>query len=125
MNPPVSIVFRGPAAALLALSLLVPWLPRDAWGGSFDPRTGSVWRGGAHAFSRSDARQRGRAISEQLAAFSARKNFEALAENGLLGLLVPKELGGMGENHVAAAMVAETIARYGCASTAMWAPSVE
>jgi alkylation response protein AidB-like acyl-CoA dehydrogenase len=48
-----------------------------------------------------------------------RKNFEALAELGLLGLLVPKELGGMGENHVCAAMVVETIARYGCPSTAM------
>ncbi len=48
-----------------------------------------------------------------------RKNFEALAEQGLLGLLVPKELGGLGENHVAAAMVVETIARYGCPSTAM------
>ena len=48
-----------------------------------------------------------------------RKNFEALAGLGLLGLIVPKELGGMGENHVAAAMVVETIARYGCASTAM------
>lgn len=48
-----------------------------------------------------------------------RKNFQALAELGLLGLIVPKDLGGMGENHVAAAMVVETIARYGCASTAM------
>lgn len=48
-----------------------------------------------------------------------RKNFEALAEMGLLGLLVPKELGGMGEIHVCSAMVTETIARYGCPSTAM------
>lgn len=48
-----------------------------------------------------------------------RKNFEALSKLGLLGLIVPKELGGLGENHVAAAMVVETIARYGCASTAM------
>jgi alkylation response protein AidB-like acyl-CoA dehydrogenase len=48
-----------------------------------------------------------------------RKNFEALAKLGLLGLIVPKELGGMGESHVAAAMAVETIARYGCASTAM------
>lgn len=48
-----------------------------------------------------------------------RKNFEALASLGLLGLLVPKELGGLGQNHVCAAMVVETIARYGCASTAM------
>ena len=48
-----------------------------------------------------------------------RKNFEALASLGLLGLLVSKELGGRGENHGCAAMVVETIARYGCASTAM------
>ena len=48
-----------------------------------------------------------------------RKNFEALASIGVLGLLVPKELGGMGENHVASAMVVETVARYGCPSTAM------
>ncbi len=48
-----------------------------------------------------------------------RKNFEALAKLGLLGLIVPKELGGRGENHTCAAMVVETIARYGCPSTAM------
>ncbi len=48
-----------------------------------------------------------------------RKNFEALASMGLLGLFVPEELGGMGENHVAMAMVCETVARYGCPSTAM------
>jgi alkylation response protein AidB-like acyl-CoA dehydrogenase len=48
-----------------------------------------------------------------------RKNFQILAKHGFLGLIVPKELGGLGENHTAAAMVVETIARYGCASTAM------
>jgi alkylation response protein AidB-like acyl-CoA dehydrogenase len=48
-----------------------------------------------------------------------RKNFEALASLGLLGLFVPKEWGGLGENHTCAAMVVETIARYGCPSTAM------
>jgi alkylation response protein AidB-like acyl-CoA dehydrogenase len=48
-----------------------------------------------------------------------RKNFEAMAELGLLGLLVPKEMGGLGENHACAAMAVETIARYGCPSTAM------
>src|SRR5690242_9842214 len=48
-----------------------------------------------------------------------RKNFMLLAKEGFLGLIVPKELGGMGENHVAAAMAVETIARYGCPSTAM------
>jgi alkylation response protein AidB-like acyl-CoA dehydrogenase len=48
-----------------------------------------------------------------------RKNFEAMASLNLLGLNVPKEWGGLGENHVAAAMAVETIARYGCPSTAM------
>ena len=48
-----------------------------------------------------------------------RKNFQALAKLGLLGLNVPTSLGGLGENHVATAMAVETIARYGCASTAM------
>ncbi|MCY7275646.1 MAG: acyl-CoA/acyl-ACP dehydrogenase, partial [Phormidesmis sp. CAN_BIN44] len=48
-----------------------------------------------------------------------RENFKALASLGLLGLLVPKEWGGLGENHTCAAMVVETIARYGCPSTAM------
>ena len=48
-----------------------------------------------------------------------RKNFQALTDLGLLSLNVPTTLGGLGENHVAMAMVVETIARYGCASTAM------
>ncbi len=48
-----------------------------------------------------------------------RENFEALASLGLLGLLVPKSLGGLGESHTCAAMIVETIARYGCPSTAM------
>ena len=48
-----------------------------------------------------------------------RENFEALATLGLLGLIVPKEWGGLGQNHSCVAMVVETIARYGCASTAM------
>ncbi|XP_014678210.1 PREDICTED: short-chain specific acyl-CoA dehydrogenase, mitochondrial-like [Priapulus caudatus] len=48
-----------------------------------------------------------------------RQSMEALAGLGLLGLLVPKSLGGMGENHTTAVMVCETIARYGCSSTAM------
>jgi alkylation response protein AidB-like acyl-CoA dehydrogenase len=48
-----------------------------------------------------------------------RKNFQLLAKHGFLGLLVPKSLGGMGESHVSAAMAVETIARYGCPSTAM------
>ena len=32
---------------------------------------------------------------------------------------MPEEHGGLGENHVAYSMACETIARYGCASTAM------
>ena len=48
-----------------------------------------------------------------------RRNFEILAENGFLALTVPEEYGGLGENHVAFTMVCETLARYGCASTAM------
>lgn len=44
---------------------------------------------------------------------------KALASQGLLGLIIPKEFGGMGQNHVCMAMVVETIARYGCPSTAM------
>ena len=48
-----------------------------------------------------------------------RRNLELLAEHGLLGLTVSQEYGGLGENHVAFSMTCETIARYGCASTAM------
>ena len=48
-----------------------------------------------------------------------RRNFELLAEKGFLSLTVPKEYGGLGENHVTYAIICETIARYGCASTAM------
>ncbi len=62
---------------------------------------------------------RANAIESDQGFIFPRKNFEALAGMGLLGLNVPKALGGLGENHVATAMVVETIARYGCASTAM------
>ncbi len=48
-----------------------------------------------------------------------RRNLELLGEHGFLALTVPQEYGGLGENHVAYSMVCETIARYGCASTAM------
>jgi alkylation response protein AidB-like acyl-CoA dehydrogenase len=48
-----------------------------------------------------------------------RRNLELLGEHGFLGLTVPEEYGGLGQNHVAFAMTCETIARYGCASTAM------
>src|SRR3954447_4422935 len=48
-----------------------------------------------------------------------RKSLEALAEDGFLGLMLPKEWGGLGQNHVTYAMVTETLARYGDASCAM------
>ncbi|VDC33927.1 acyl-CoA dehydrogenase family protein [Pseudogemmobacter humi] len=51
--------------------------------------------------------------------FYPRANVDALASLRLLGLIVPKQFGGRGENTVGAVMVAETIARYGCPSTAL------
>ena len=48
-----------------------------------------------------------------------RRNLELLGEHGFLALTVPEEYGGLGEDHVGFAMACETIARYGCASTAM------
>ena len=48
-----------------------------------------------------------------------RRNLELMGEHGFLALTVPEEYGGLGENHVAFSMVCETLARYGCASTAM------
>jgi len=48
-----------------------------------------------------------------------RRNLELLGEHGFLALTVPEEYGGLGESHAAYDMAVETIARYGCASTAM------
>jgi alkylation response protein AidB-like acyl-CoA dehydrogenase len=48
-----------------------------------------------------------------------RRNLEILGEHGFLGLTVPEEYGGLGQDHTGFAMTCETIARYGCASTAM------
>lgn len=48
-----------------------------------------------------------------------RRNLELLGEHGFLALTVPEEYGGLGGDHLSFAMAAETIARYGCASTAM------
>lgn len=48
-----------------------------------------------------------------------RKNVEALAELGLLGAIAPKKYGCRGENTVGILMITETIARYGCPSTAL------
>src|SRR6476469_5954892 len=41
------------------------------------------------------------------------KSLEALAPDGFLGLMLPKEGGGRGQNHVMYAAVTETIARHG------------
>lgn len=59
------------------------------------------------------------AIEADAKNFYPRANVDALAGLRLLGLIVPKEFGGRGENNVGAVMVAETIARYGCPSTAL------
>ena len=48
-----------------------------------------------------------------------RESMNELAKLGLLGLIVPKELGGRGESHVCLSMVMETIARYGGTSLAL------
>lgn len=48
-----------------------------------------------------------------------RRNLELLGEHGFLALTVPEEYGGLGQDHLCYSMVCETIARYGCASTAM------
>jgi alkylation response protein AidB-like acyl-CoA dehydrogenase len=48
-----------------------------------------------------------------------RKNMEALASLGLLSLHVPRKYGGLGQSHVALAMVLETLGRYGCPSTCL------
>ena len=69
------------------------------------------------ALREGDARER-QALGRR-AALPPRRNLELLGEHGFLGLTVPEEYGGLGENHVAFAMACETIARYGCASTAM------
>ncbi|MDN5857187.1 MAG: acyl-CoA/acyl-ACP dehydrogenase [Pseudonocardia sp.] len=48
-----------------------------------------------------------------------RRNLELLGEHGFLALTVPEEYGGLGGSHRSFAVACETIARYGCASTAM------
>lgn len=48
-----------------------------------------------------------------------RASLNAMGDLGLLGLIIPKEFGGMGESHTCAAMVVETLARYGCPASAM------
>src|SRR4029078_8097220 len=48
-----------------------------------------------------------------------RKSLEPLAPDGFLGLMLPKEWGGLGQNHVMYGAAAATIARHGDASCAM------
>jgi alkylation response protein AidB-like acyl-CoA dehydrogenase len=48
-----------------------------------------------------------------------RASLEALGPDGFLGVMLPKEWGGLGQNHVFYAWVTETIARFGDASCAM------
>ncbi|KAG1656523.1 putative acyl-CoA dehydrogenase fadE25 [Nymphon striatum] len=48
-----------------------------------------------------------------------RKSLDALAGLGLLGIIIPKEFGGLGGTHLFAAMILEAIARYGCPSTCL------
>ncbi len=100
------------------------WGEEDFWGLGFewDPQwllTDKQKNLQAKLIELSRTTLRDNAVESDKKLLFPRKNFEALAKLGLLGLIVPKELGGMGENHVAAAMAVETIARYGCASTAM------
>ena len=100
------------------------WGDEDFWGLGFewDPQwllTDKQKELQAKLIELSRTTLRDNAVESDKKLLFPRKNFEALAKLGLLGLIAPKELGGMGENHVAAAMVVETIARYGCASTAM------
>ncbi len=100
------------------------WGSEEFWGlgYEFDPQwllTDAQREIQAKLIDLCQAKMRDNAIESDKGLIFPKKNFEILAEHGLLGLIVPKELGGMGENHVCSAMVVETIARYGCASTAM------
>ena len=100
------------------------WGAEDFWGlgFEFDPQwllTPAQRKLQAKLIEVSRTTLRENAVESDRKLIFPRKNFEALAKLGLLGLLVPKEWGGLGENHTCAAMAVETIARYGCASTAM------
>ena len=62
---------------------------------------------------------RPRAKSNDAGLVFPRLSLEALAPDGFLGLMLPVEWGGLGQNHVSYAMVTETLARYGDPSAAM------
>ena len=100
------------------------WGPEDFWGLGFeyDPQwllTDEQQKIQALIIDLAQKEMRENAIESDKKLLFPRKNFQVLAKHGLLGLLVPKSLGGLGQNHVCAAMVVETIARYACPSTAM------
>jgi alkylation response protein AidB-like acyl-CoA dehydrogenase len=59
-----------------------------------------------------------RALAYDRAGQFPAENFADLQRHGLLGLTVPRELGGLGETYVGFALVVEEIAR-GCASTGL------
>ncbi len=100
------------------------WGPETFWGldYSFDPQwllTPAQQELQAKLIDLCATTLRQNAIASDQHLIYPRHNFEALASLGLLGLLVPQKWGGLGENQTCAAMVVETIARYGCPSTAM------
>jgi alkylation response protein AidB-like acyl-CoA dehydrogenase len=100
------------------------WGSEDFWGLGFeyDPQwllTDEQKKIQALIIDLAQKEMRENAIESDKKLLFPRKNFQILAKHGLLGLLVPKSLGGLGQNHVCAAMVVETIARYACPSTAM------
>jgi alkylation response protein AidB-like acyl-CoA dehydrogenase len=106
------------------MSDIKKWGPEEFWGlgYEFDPQwlltpEQQALQHKLIDLCQSDMRENAVESDKQL--LFPRKNFQLLAENGFLGLLVPKEFGGMGQNHVCTAMAVETIARYGCPSTAM------
>jgi alkylation response protein AidB-like acyl-CoA dehydrogenase len=74
------------------------------------------WKRAAEAVAREVLRPNAERVDRE-AAFP-RENIKALADAGLLGLLVDKEYGGPGESTVTAVVVTEAIAK-GCAATAM------
>jgi alkylation response protein AidB-like acyl-CoA dehydrogenase len=106
------------------MSTTKAWNGKEFWGlgYEFDPQwtlTSKQQKRQADLIELCESVLRPNAIDSDRNLIYPRKNFEALASLGLLGLFVPQEWGGLGENHTCAAMVVETIARYGCPSTAM------
>jgi alkylation response protein AidB-like acyl-CoA dehydrogenase len=74
------------------------------------------WKRAAEAVARDVLRPNADRVDRE--AVFPRENIKALADAGLLGLLVDKEFGGPGESILTAVVVTEAIAK-GCAATAM------